>query len=210
MKQLMKPRGWEPLDVAGPWTPTTTPPILPVIRIRPESTYPSSGTVSYRKSQPRTGHTVSYVAGPTHHRLIASTGTRRPRRDSHCHSAPFWILPEAEPLGHNSLRSGHSPRSCSPHIRSSTAQHGNFHTGAAVLMANRLTPLAIPNPSEFVTIWHSFALSRVQQHSMTLRGTLPWWLRGGRYSNQDGVQSACNPRGTPRGTPRYHLRENPR
>lgn len=74
-------------------------------------------------------------------------------------------------------------------------------------MANRLTPLAIPNPSEFVTIWHSFALSRVQQHSMTLRGTLPWWLRGGRYSNQDGVQSACNPRGTPRGTPRYHLRE---
>ena len=35
----MKPRGWEPLDVAGPWTPTTTPPNLPVIRIRPESTY---------------------------------------------------------------------------------------------------------------------------------------------------------------------------
>ena len=38
------------------------------------------------------------------------------------------------------------------------------HTGAAPLMANRLTscPLAIPNPSESVTIWHSFALSRVQ------------------------------------------------
>jgi len=79
------------------------------------------------------------------------------------------------------------------------------HTGAAPLMANRLTPAPWqsrirPNPSQSGTRSHSV------EYSSKLRDT-QGHSRGGRYSNQDGVQSACNPLGTPPGTPRCHLRE---
>jgi len=75
-----------------------------------------------------------------HHRLVLSTDTRRPDQDeTQCCSrrAPkfsghFHVMVETHRSG---TTYGESPHAC---------------------------PLAIPNPSESVTIWHSFALSRVQ------------------------------------------------
>ena len=114
-----------------------------------------------------------------HHRLVVSTDTRR---DS-------MLL---SPFIYNQIRTSGILGSFSTWWK---------HTGAAPLMANRLTPAPWqsrirPNPSQSGTRSHSV------EYSSKLRDT-QGHSRGGRYSNQDCVQSACNPLGTPI----CHLRE---